>query len=711
MDTRFNPQETENKIYKMWGEGGYFTPKIDRSKKPFTVILPPPNANALLHLGHAMYTVEDILIRQHRMMGDPTLWLPGSDHAGFETQVVYEKVLAKEGKSRFEFDRETLFKNIWNFVQSNKSIMEGQLRKLGFSLDWSRMLFTLDKRVVETTYKTFKRMHDEGLLYRDSRLVNYCTKHGTGFSDLEVEHEEREDKLYYIEFPVEGEKEGLVIATVRPETIPGDVGVAVHPDDERYKKYVGKTAINPVNGNKLLIISDEFVKPEFGTGVVKLTPAHDENDFEICRKHKLPLIQIIGLDGRMTKEAGELVGLKVVPSREKVLELLKAKSYFKKEEPYKHMVSVCYRCGTVLEPLPLSQWYVKTKPLAEKAIEAVKKGKIKIVPKRFEKIYYQWLENIRDWNISRQIVWGIRIPAWECKDCGTWNVTEGTPLLKCACGSANLIQDPDVFDTWYSSGQWPFSTLGYPEGEDYKYFYPTSVLDTAYDILFFWAARMIMLGIYVTGKIPFETLYLHGLVLDAKGLKMSKSKGNVIDPMSLVDKYGADAVRMGLVVGNLPGVDQPLSESKFVAFRNFANKVWNISRFVVMGFEETAGVEVLMYSKELKGMTGEDKEIIKKLDDLVKNVNVSMKKFRLGDAGDEIYRFMWHEFADKYIESTKERLKGGGDDVAVALAVLRHVLMTSLKLLHPFMPFVTEEIWEKIPGVTEKPLITAKWPE
>ena len=703
MDKNYNFKEVETRIYKMWEEGGYFTPKIDKTKKPFSIILPPPNANAALHLGHAMYTVEDVLIRWHRMKGDPTLWLPGADHAGFETQVVYEKALAKEGKSRFDFDRDTLFQNIWDFVQGNKSTMEGQLRKLGYSLDWKRQKFTLDPEIVNTTHTTFKKLYDDGLVYRDARLVNYCTKHGTGFSDLEIEHEERDEFLYYLEFPVEGEKEGITIATARPETIPGDVGVAVHPKDKRYKKYVGKTAINPTNGKKLPIIADGFVKMDFGTGAVKLTSAHDDNDFEVCRKHGLPLIQVIGFNGKMTKEAGEFEGLKVLEAREKVLELFKTKGLFKKTEPYNHTVSLCYKCGTVLEPLPLPQWYVKTKPLAEKAIEAVKKGHIKIVPKRFEKVYFNWLNNIRDWNISRQIVWGMRIPAWQCEECGEWVVTGGETPDSCKNGHTKLKQDTDTFDTWFSSGQWPFSTLGFPDGDDYKYFYPTSVMETAYEILFFWVARMVMLGLYVTKKVPFETVYLHGLVRDVKGAKMSKSKGNVVDPMGLVEKYGADPVRMGLIYGNPAGADQALQEPKFVAQRNFANKIWNIGRFVEMSVADRSAA---LEKPEQKSLAKEDQEILASLGKLVSDVTTSLEKFRLSDAAEAIYQFVWHELADKYIESIKERLANKDE---TAQKVLTHTFATSLKLLHPFMPFVTEELWEKL-SLGEESLIISPWP-
>ncbi len=756
MEKNFNPKEVESRIYEMWEKSGCFTPKIDASKKPFTILLPPPNANAALHLGHAMYTVEDILVRWHRMKGDPTLWLPGADHAGFETQVVYEKHLAKEGKSRFDFDRAALYKNIWDFVQGNKSTMENQLRRLGYSLDWSRNTFTLDEKIIKTTYKAFKKLFDEGLIYRDARLVNYCTKHGTGFSDLEIEHEERVDPLYYMKYGP------FVLATVRPETKFGDTAVAVNPKDKRYNKWIGKEIeVEGLVGKfKVTVIGDDAIDPSFGTGVAKVTPAHDFNDFEIAKRHNLPMKQIIGFDGRLSKECGPYAGMKVKEAREKVALDLEAKGLMDHiDHNYNHTVSVCYKCGTVLEPLPLPQWYVKTKTLAEPAIKAVKSGAVKIVPKRFEKIYFNWMENIRDWNISRQIAWGISIPAWQCMDCGEWAVTEGETPSKCKCGATNLKQDGDTFDTWFSSGQWAFATLNYPDGKDYKYFYPTSVMETAYEILFFWVARMMMLGIYMTGKPPFETVYLHGLVRDPKGQKMSKSKGNVVNPMELVDKYGADAVRMSLVVGNGAGADQSLQEEKMRGYRNFANKVWNIGRFVVGKIEEIPGFDVgtgpvqkifekelispsdLKKARELEvgglvsgtlkdgGMSGklkkEDVEILEKLEETVKSATKSLENFRISDAGETVYQFIWHEFADKYIESVKGRLEAANDgsestksenkrseDREVVLRVLEHVLLNSLKLLHPFMPFVTEEVWGKVLDVPDKKefLMASKWP-
>lgn len=694
MDKTYNHKAHEDKIYSLWEKSGTFKPKIEKGKKPFTIMLPPPNANAPLHLGHAMYVAEDILIRWHRMKSDPTLWVPGADHAGFETQVVYEKQLAKEGKSRFDFDRDTLYKNIWNFVQKNKSTMENQLKKLGFSLDWTKEKFTLDPDIVSTTQKTFKKLYDNGLVYREERLVNYCTKHGTAFSDLEIVHVEQKDPLYYIKYGP------FVLATVRPETKFGDTAVAVNPGDKRYKEWIGKEIeVEGLLGKfKIKVIADEEIDPKFGTGVAKVTPSHDFKDFEIGKRHNLETKLVIGFDGKLTKIAGPYAGMKVLDARKKVVEDLEKNGLIDHiDENYTHTVGTCYKCGTALEPLPLPQWYVKTKPLAEKAIEVVKKGKIKIIPKRFEKIYYQWLTNIRDWNISRQIVWGIRIPAWLCKSCGEWIITDGVTPTKCECGSTNLKQDPDNFDTWFSSGQWPYAALGFPDNPDYKYFYPTSVMETGYDILFFWVARMVMLGLFVTGKIPFETVYLHGIVRDPKGQKMSKSKGNVVNPIDIVEKYGADALRISLISGAGAGNDQNFSESKITGYRNFSNKIWNISRFVFQ-------VKPTKIEKPSPS-NSEDKKILSELNTTIKKVNASLELFRFNDAAEEIYQFVWHKLADIYIEKTK----GRKDE---AQPTLRYVLQESLKLLHPFMPFVTETIWQQGKDYFDSPLlITAKWPE
>ena len=687
MDKVYEHKNVEEKIYKDWEEKGYFAPEVNPGGIPYCIILPPPNANAPLHFGHAMYVVEDILIRYHRMQGDAALWLPGADHAGFETQFVFEKHLQKDGKSRFDYDRETLYKMIWDFVQSNRGGMEGQLRKLGFSLDWSRKKFTLDPDIVAIVYKTFKKLYDDGLIYRANRLVNYCTFDGTSFSDLEVVHQERKSPLYYIKYGP------LVLATTRPETKFGDTAVAVNPKDSRYKEYVGKDLdIETVLGSaKIKVVADEMVDMEFGTGVVKITPAHDFNDFEVAERHNLSLKQVIGFDGKMNEYAGKFAGLYIKQARAAVVEEMQKKGLIEKiDESYVNRIGLCYKCKNVLEPLPLEQWFVKVKPLAENAIKVVKNKKIKITPKNFETIYFQWLENLRDWNISRQTVWGIRIPAFKCEKCTKWIVTDGKVPEKCAnCNSNKLIQDTDTFDTWFSSGQWPFAALRASRvSTDLKTFYPTSVMETGRDILFFWVARMVMLGFYITDEAPFKEVLFHGLVNDPYGRKMSKSKGNVVNPLELVDQYGADAVRFALIYGNATGNDQALSYTKLDGARKFANKLWNMARFIEMKRVQSSKLKVKSYEfeellKEAKNET--DKEWVKKTQGLVSEVSKYIDNYQFNLAAERLYEFIWHEFADKYIEDVKNRID---ENSYLILAALYLIL---LKLLHPFMPFITKK--------------------
>lgn len=699
MDKVYDQTKIEDKWYKFWEKKGYFKPEVNPEGKPYTIILPPPNANGNLHFGHAMFTVEDILIRYHRMKGEAALWLPGEDHAGTETQYVFEKHLSKQDKSRFDYNRPTLYQMIWDFVEENRGNIRIQMKRMGFSLDWDRLKYTLDPDIVKIVYKTFKELFDEGLAYRAERLVNYCTKDGTSFSDLEVVYEERKDPLYYIKYGP------LTLATVRPETKFGDTAVAVHPSDKRYQKYIGQEIeIETIFGKaKIKVVGDEAVDPEFGTGVVKVTPAHDQTDFEIAQRHNLPSIQVIGYDGRMNKEAGKFAGMRVKQARVAVVKALEEKGLMEKiDYEYIHRVGTCYKCKSVIEPLPLEQWYISTKPLAKKAIEVVKKGEIKIFPKNFEKIYFNWLENIRDWNISRQIVWGIQIPAWYCDKCNKWIVTEGNKPNGCpTCGNVNLEQDADTFDTWFSSGQWPFATLQTTKPGDFEKFYPTSVMETGRDILFFWVARMVMLGIYATGKIPFKDIVLHGTVLDPLGQKMSKSKGNVVNPIEIADQYGADAMRMALMIGSAFGHDQALSHPKLQAMRNFTNKLWNIGRFIVDFAPEDA--KHLDPSKKLTTESSEDKEIINHLEETRTIVTNALDQYRFHDAAEALYEFIWHQFADKYIEITKTRR-------AEAQPILEYVFKTSLELLHPFMPFITEELWQKLPHVGQSIMIT-KWPK
>ena len=690
MDKVYSHKDIEEKIYKVWETSGYFKPEINPKGKPYCIILPPPNANGSLHFGHALLTVGDVLIRYHRMRGDKSLWLPGTDHAGIETQYVFEKKMKDQGKSRMDFDSKTLYEMIKKYVSEHKGDIEKQLRRLGFSLDWSRKKYTLDSDIVKLVCKTFKRMYDEKLLYRDYRLVNYCTFDGTSFSDLEVVHEERVSPLYYIKYGP------LVLATTRPETKFGDTAVAVHPDDKRYKKYVGQELeIKTVLGKaKIKVIADEAVDPKFGTGVVKITPAHDFSDFETGKKHNLPLKQVIGFDGKMNHFAGKFEGLYVKQARRAIIEEMQAKGLVEKiDENYKTRIGLCYKCRQAIEPLPLEQWFVRVKPLVEKAIDVVKKGEIKITPKNFEKQYYLWLENLRDWNISRQIVWGIRIPAWKNSKTGEWAVTEGE-----APEGEDWAQDKDTLDTWFSSSQWPYLTLKTEKPEDFEKFYPTSVMETGYDILKSWVSRMIMMGIYISGKIPFKDVVLHGLVNDPYGKKMSKSKGNVINPIELVDQYGADAVRFALIYGNATGNDQALSYPKLDAARKFTNKLWNMARFIEFSRKVT--------NEEKKPTT----ELIdewnnhwsKKTQELAGDVTSDLEKYNFNYAAEKLYDFVWHEFADKYIEDIKPKI------TFKTLGVMEENFKIILKLLHPFMPFVTEEIYQRLKF--GKSIMIDNWP-
>jgi len=741
LDKIFQHQNYETKLYQMWEEKAYFTPKIDKSKKPYSIILPLPNANDPMHMGHALFTVQDILVRYHRMKGDPTLWLPGGDHAGIETQFVFEKHLAKKGQSRFDFDRETLYQMIADFVEENKNVNKNQMKKLGFSLDWTRYHYSLEPKIVEMVFATFRSLHKDNLIYRDLRLVNYCTKCGTAFSELEINHTDREDNLFYLDYG------SIKIATARPETIFADVAVAINPKDKRYKHLIGKNAVIPIINKEIPIIADEAIKIDFGTGALKVTPAHAREDYEIGKKNNLPIPSCIDLTGRLINVPEKYLGLRLNKAREIIVTDLQQSGKLVKIEALNHSVATCYRCKTTIEPMLIPQWYLKTKPLAKKAIKAVKDNKTKIMPlKRFEKMYFDWLNKIEDWNISRQIVWGPRIPVWYCGDCNPnlnisflnskkqkiagefgylskiYSIDEINKGLqsmiapvnssyqlensKCQkCHGTNLIQETDTFDTWFLSGQWPINTLGFPNNPDFKYFYPTTVLDTLWDILFFWVARMMMLGIYRTGKVPFEVVHIHSRVVDNKGQKMSKSKGNVLNPLEMVEKYGTDALRFSLVYGIAPGSDIVASDDKVRAMRNFANKIWNVARFIMMNSENKT---VTNYSNDLPGLTALDKTIIRKLNNLTKEVTNSLDKYRFSMAAESLYDFIWHEFADKYIENSKERIKNGDSTV---LSVLYYTLANCLKLLHPFMPFVTEAIWQQIPNMKEGDLMVSSWPK
>lgn len=706
MDKNYKPQEVEKEIYDLWEKGGYFTPIIDPNKKPFTIIMPPPNANDPLHIGHAMFVaIEDILIRYHRMKGEATLWLPGSDHAGIETQYVFEKKLQKEGKSRFDFTREEFYKTVYEYVTKNTSIMTGQLKKLGASCDWTRFKFTLDPDIIKIVYETFYQLYRDGLVYRGERMINFCPRCGTAFSDLEAKDVTQKDALYYLKYGP------FTLATVRPETKFGDTAVAVHPQDKRYQKWIGrKIEVEGLIGKfKIKVIADNAVDPKFGTGVVKVTPAHDPNDFEMAQRHNLEIKRVIDFNGRLNEKTGKYKGLKIKAAREIVVKDLGAKGLIEKiDQNYEHAIKVCYRCATTLEPMLLPQWFIGIEKLKKPAINAVKNGDIKILPKRFVKQYLNWMDNLRDWNISRQIWWGIPIPAWYCTDCtkiekigGITYIPKDAPVIiqknkpaKCQkCNGTNLVKDTDTFDTWFSSGQWPFATLMTTNPGDFDYFYPTSIMETAADILYLWVARMIMFGLYKTGKVPFHTVYLHAIVRDKQGQKVSKSKGNIVDPIQVTEKYGADALRMALIWGVSAGGDSYIDESKIIGQRNFANKVWNIARFIL-----SSPLKKPHTSSNHK----DDKYIIQELHKTIKKTTTLIEKYRLSEAVAEIYEFIWHKFADIYIEKVKARREE-------AQKVLLYVLAESLKLLHPFMPYISEEIWQKLNK--EKPLIISSWPK
>jgi valyl-tRNA synthetase len=691
-------------------EKGYFAPKIDTSKKPFVIIMPPPNVTGELHLGHAQRaSIEDMLARWHRMKGEPTLLLPGTDHAGIATQVVVERELAKEGDtSRLVLGRQEFERRIWQWVDKYGSRINEQMKRLGVSCDWSRKAFTLDPGPSKAVRTTFVNLYNKGLIYRGERIINWCVRCSTALSDLETIHQSTNGQLYHINYPLEKGKGHITVATTRPETMLGDTAVAVNPNDERYKRLVGKTILLPILHRPIPIIADDAVDPAFGTGAVKVTPAHDPTDFDIGQRHSLPIRIAIDFDGKMTAEAGPFQGLDRFKARQAVVERLEQDGLLEKTEPYQHSVGHCQRCNTVVEPLVSKQWFVKVgshtdfDSIAGRAYAAVaapeNKNRIKIVPERFTKIYYNWMENIRDWCISRQLWWGHRIPVWYC-DKGHMTVAIEDPAACSKCGSTDLTQDPDVLDTWFSSGLWTHSTLGWPDDTpDLRYFYPTSVMETGHDILFFWVARMIMLGMENMGDIPFHTVFLSGLIRDAQGIKMSKTKGNVLDPLQLIDLYGTDALRFALTTGTAPGNDLRLSEKKLESARNFANKLWNASRFVISNLEKTDSLDG-WYS--LPSLTHrEDLWIVSRLHHTAQRVNDALDRFETGEAQSAVYDFLWDDFCDWYLELAKVRLRSGHSPSP--LPVLAHVLEHTLRLLHPFMPFVTEEIWQRLTRILPK---------
>ena len=754
MDKRYHPS-LEPDIYSLWEKAGIFTPKVPKKPnkdiKPFSIILPLPNANDSMHMGHAMFVIEDILCRWHKMTGDNVLWLPGGDHAGIETQFVFEKKLAKKGKSRFDYDRQTLYRLIWDYVEENRLLNMFQMKQLGFSLDWTRYHYSLEPDIVKKVLYTFKKMHQDHLLYRSQRIVNYCTHCGTAFSDLEIDHVDKHDFLYYLDYG------SIQIATTRPETIFADVAVAVNPKHKKYKNLIGHMATIPLTNKQIPIIADDLVQLDFGTGALKITPAHDATDFEIGQKHNLPTISCIDLSGQMINTINGIDGLFPKQARAKTIELLEKAGKLVKTEPLHHTVSICYRCRNLIEPLPVPQWYVKTKPLAAPVIKSVKDGTTKLFPLRFKKTYLDWMENIRDWNISRQNVWGPQIPAWYCLDCNPdiqlnfidksgkvisdlyKNLTKkydfatiksGLQTLNApvnatysidkihtcpSCHSQHILQETDTFDTWFLSGQWPLTTLGFnpqnpaKSSPDFNYFYPTSVLDTLWDILFFWVGRMQMFGYYLAGDTPFKTIHLHAKVVDEKGQKMSKSKDNVINVTDVYKKYGADALRMALVFGVAPASNIALSDKKIESMRNFINKIYNASRFVTIiadRFLESDPHTNLVDIDNSK-LNQDDKKVLSELNATIKKVNINLTKYRFGQVAEDLYAFFWHYFCDVYIEQTKHR----GAEV---IPILFHVLLTSLKLLHPIIPFVTESIYQQLKlklHLSDDFIATSAWPQ
>ncbi len=742
MSKTYDPKTTEGRLYRFWESRGYLTPQVDRERRPFVISMPPSNITGELHIGHALViTIQDIMIRWHRMRGEPTLWLPGSDHASIATHNVIERGLEErelddllreigypvpsDGRplARHDLGREWFVKLGWAWKERHGGYINQQLRRLGASCDWTRERFTMDEGLSRAVRMAFVRLYEEGLIYRGKYLVNWCSRCGTAISDLEVEHEEERGKLYWVRYPLavrkgssrrdpEGRGKGgyIEVATTRPETILGDTAVAVNPNDERYNRLVGKTAILPLLGRRIPIIADRAVDMEFGTGAVKITPGHDPNDYEIGQRHDLPIVNAMNPDGTMSEEAGPYAGLDRYEARERLLADLGKEGLLIKVEDHLHAPGRCQRCHTMIEPLISEQWFIKIKPLAEQALDVVRKGRIEIIPERFTKVYYNWLENIRDWCISRQLWWGHRIPVWYCNDCQEVIVSTDEPRECTSCKGTNLRQDPDILDTWFSSALWPFSTLGWPDDtEDLRYFYPTTVMETAYDILFFWVARMIMMGLECVGDIPFHIVYLHGLVRDEGGEKMSRSKGNVIDPLEVMDEYGTDALRFTLMTGSTPGNDMRLSLQQVEASRNFANKIWNAARFVTGNLPEE--YELPEGDSWKWDLTPTDRWILSRHNRLISEVNRLMEGYQYGEAGRQIYEFLWGEYCDWYIEASKVALYGDDERAKERTRyVLVYVLERTLRLLHPFMPFVTEEIWQHLPHEGES-LIIAPWPE
>ncbi|NFI03591.1 valine--tRNA ligase [Clostridium botulinum] len=705
--TTYDPKEFEDRIYKTWEEKGYFTPVVDKNKKPFTIIMPPPNITGELHLGHAFDdTLQDMLIRFKRMQGYAALWLPGEDHASIATEVKVANELAKQGYNKKEMGREEFLEKVWEWSDDYRARIRNQVKKLGVSADFTREAFTMDENLSAAVKHVFVKLYNEGLIYQGNRITNWCTHCQTALSDAEIEYEEQAGHFWHINYPLADGSGVLEIATTRPETLLGDSGVAVNPNDERYKHLIGKTVILPLVNREIPIVGDDYVDLEFGTGAVKMTPAHDPNDFEVGKRHNLEIIRVMDDKGIINEKGGKYKGLDRYEARKAIVKDLEDLGLLVKIKDHSHNVGTHDRCGTTVEPIISKQWYVKMEGLAKPAIEVVKSGKTKFVPDRFDKTYFNWMENIQDWCISRQLWWGHRIPVYYCKDCGEMMVLEEVPTKCCKCGSTNIEQDNDVLDTWFSSALWPFSTLGWPnKTEDLEYFYPNNVLVTGHDIIFFWVARMIFSGLHCMGETPFNTVLIHGLIRDSQGRKMSKSLGNGVNPLDVISEYGADALRFMIATGNAPGNDMRYYPERVEASRNFANKIWNASRFVMMNLDK----EIMNKYKECKEYSLADKWILSKMNTLVKEVTENMDKYELGIAMQKVYDFMWTEFCDWYIELVKPVFYGEDEKAkGVAYNVLNTVLVTGLKLLHPAMPFITEEIFTHL--TDEETITTSVWP-
>ena len=704
----YDPQSVEDRLYKFWVDGGFFHAEIDPEKEPYTIVIPPPNITGQLHMGHALdNTLQDILIRFRRMQGRATLWLPGTDHASIATEAKIVASMAEEGLKKEDLGREKFLERAWDWKRTYGGRIVEQLKKLGSSCDWDRERFTLDEGCNKAVNEVFVRLYEKGLIYRGEKIINWCPTCLTSISEAEVEYEDQQGHFWHVRYPFADGSGYMNIATTRPETLLGDTALAVNPNDERYKDVVGKTVILPLVKREIPVIADDYVEMDFGTGVVKITPAHDPNDFEVGLRHNLPVINVMTDDAKITDEYPKYAGMDRYEARKAIVADLEAEGALIKVEDYSHNVGACYRCHTTVEPRVSKQWFVKMEPLAKPAIKAVRDGEVKFIPERFDKIYYNWMENIKDWCISRQLWWGHRIPAWYCADCGETIVAKEEPTVCSKCGCTHLDRDEDTLDTWFSSALWPFSTLGWPEStEDLKYFYPTNTLVTGYDIIFFWVARMIFSALEYTGEVPFDTVLIHGIVRDAQGRKMSKSLGNGVDPLLEIEKYGADALRFSLATGNSPGNDMRYIPEKVESSRNFANKLWNASRFILMNLPEDQKAPYLPDDLSL-----EDKWVLSKYNNLVKDVTENLDKFEIGVAVQKLYDFIWDIFCDWYIELSKVRLNSEDEKAAdTARAVLVYVMTGMLQLLHPFMPFITEEIWQSLPHEGDSIMIS-KWPE